>query len=80
MSLESPLSVRSRNFCLFSVSEGGKGLCFCCVFRPVSEKEIPDLIAHGSITRAFTVIWCKSRKYFGLMPLAEAVIHSVEES
>ena len=32
MSLDFPFSVGSRNFFFFSVSEGGKELCFCCVF------------------------------------------------
>jgi len=38
MSLDFPLSVRSRIFFFFSVSEGGKGLCFCCVFFPRSRE------------------------------------------
>jgi len=38
MSLDFPLLVRSRNFCFFSVSEGGKGPCFCCVFCPLSRE------------------------------------------
>jgi len=38
MSLDFPLSVRSRNLCFFSVPEGGKGLCFCCVFGPRSRE------------------------------------------
>ena len=38
MSLGFPLSVWSRNFCFFSVSEEGKGLCFCCVFCPLSRE------------------------------------------
>jgi len=49
------LSVGSRKK-KFLVSEGGKWLCFFCVFAPVPEKEIPDFIAvlaHGSIIRVF---------------------------
>ena len=44
-----------KNFFSSSVSEGGKGLCFCCVFSPVQEKEILDFIAHGSIIQVFKV-------------------------
>ena len=37
MSLDFPLLVRSIIFIfIFSVSEGGKGPCFCCVFCPLS--------------------------------------------
>jgi len=56
MSLDFPLSVRSRNFCFFSASEGGKGLCLYYAFCPVPKKEILDFIAYGSIIRVFTVL------------------------
>ena len=56
MSLGFPLSVRSRFF--FSVSEGGKGLCFCCVFCPLSREGNSGLphIAHRPIIQIFTVV------------------------
>ena len=38
MSSDFPFSVRSRNFCFFSVSAGGRGLCFCCIFCPHSRE------------------------------------------
>jgi len=38
MPLDFPLSVWSRNFVFCSVSEGGRGLCFCCVFGPLSRE------------------------------------------
>jgi len=55
MSLDFPLLVRSRNFCFFSVSAGGKGPCFCYVFAPFPEKGILDFIAHRPIIQVFTV-------------------------
>jgi len=39
-----------------SVSEGGKGPCFCCVFAPFPEKGILDFIAHRPIIQVFTVL------------------------
>ena len=49
-----------KKFLFFSLSEGGKGLCFCCVFCPLStgtrvEKGIRDYIAHRPIIQVFTV-------------------------
>jgi len=61
MSLDFPLLVRSRNVCFFSVSEGGKGSCFCCVFAPIPEKGILDSIAHRPIIQVFTVCNAKER-------------------
>jgi len=55
MSLDFPLLVRSRNLFFFSVSEGGKGPCFCCVFAPFPEKGILDFIAHRPIIQVFIV-------------------------
>jgi len=34
--LSSPSKV--KKFCFFSASEGEKGPCFCCVFRPLSRE------------------------------------------
>ena len=56
MSLDSPLSVRSRNFCFFLLSrKRERGCAFAVFFALVPEKEILDFIAHGSIIRVFTV-------------------------
>jgi len=56
MSLDFPLLVRSRNFFLLFLSRKGERDCvFAVFFAPVPEKEILDLIAHGSIIRVFTV-------------------------
>jgi len=50
----SSLSVRLRHFSFFSAWEGGKGLCFCCVFcPPFPEKGILDFIPHGLIIGIF---------------------------
>ena len=38
MSLGFPFSVRSVNFCFFLARERGEGLCFCCVFDPLSRE------------------------------------------
>ena len=58
MSSDFPLSVRSGNFCFFSVSAGGSCV-FAVFFAPIPEKGISDLIAHGSIIWDFTVsVWC----------------------
>ena len=56
MSLDFPLSVRSRNYFYFFLSrKGERGCVFAVFFAPVPEKEILDFIAHGSIIQVSTV-------------------------
>ena len=55
VSLDFPLSVRSRKGFFFFLSRKGERGCVFAVFGPVPEKEILDSIAHGSIIRVFTV-------------------------
>jgi len=55
MSLDFPLSVRSRNLCFFSVSEVERGCVFAVFFAPIPEKEILNFIVHGLIIRVSTV-------------------------
>jgi len=65
MSLEFALSVRSRNFYFFSVPEGGKGLCFCCVFRPRFREGNPGPHStrfnyssfYGSLVKESEMLW-----------------------
>ena len=45
----------------FSVSEGGEGPCFCCVFAPFPGKGILDFIATRPIIQVFTVCNAKER-------------------
>ena len=47
----------------FSVSEGGKGLCFCCAFCPLLEKGILNYIAHPPIIQVFTVYRTRGLRY-----------------
>jgi len=58
MSLDFPLSVRSRNFCFFFGGE--RGCVFAVFLAPVPEEEILDFIAHGSIIQVSTVLLCDS--------------------
>jgi len=63
MSLEFPLSVRSRNSFVFFLSrKGERGCVFVVFFSPVPEKEILDFIAHSSIIQVFTVVLRMSAK------------------
>ena len=56
MSSDFPLSVRSRNFSFFFLSQQGEGGCvFAVFFAPIPEKGILDFIAHGSIIQVLTV-------------------------
>jgi len=57
MSLSIPLSVRSRIFLFFSVSEGGKVPVIDVFFAPFPEKGILDfiLVEHRPIIQVFTV-------------------------
>ena len=57
MSLDFLLLVRSRIFSFSFLSrKWGRGCVFAVFFALVPEKEILDLIAHGSIIRVFTII------------------------
>jgi len=66
MSLDFPLSVRSRNLCFFLSRKGEGGCVFAVFFSPVPEKEILDFIAHGSIIQVFTVSYVVDQKPFGM--------------
>ena len=53
MSLDFALLARSRKLCFFSVLEGGKGPCFCCIPAPLPDKGVLDFITHCPMIQVF---------------------------
>jgi len=67
MLLDLPLSVGPEKICVFfSAPEGGKWLCFCCVFCPYSKEENSGLhsarVNYSSFYVIFLLQYWRSRR------------------